>query len=124
MGGNVGEFPTLKKSELAVPSQVPETGVSKPGMATKRDDRSGRKKMGKGIRQWRQSHKLSQLACANRLNISHRYIRMLEKDERQPSLDLAIRMAETTERGCMCALGFQFCPQRNAQTGEGVSAPA
>lgn len=87
-------------------------------------DLQRRKLFSKGFRSWRISQKLSQVACASRLQISLRYVRMLDKGERVASSDLLARAARVTQRGCCCALGMIYCPQRAAGLMGGLSATA
>jgi len=58
-----------------------------------------RKILGRGIRQWRQFLKLSQPECAGRLQISVRYLQMLENGLRMPSGPFLMRLAMTTPQG-------------------------
>jgi len=92
-------------------------------MATKRDNPRHHKALARGIRQWRESHALEVLDCANLLEITERHMQLLESGQRRPSVDLLMRMANATRRGCRCAMGFQFCPQGCIASPGGLSAP-
>jgi DNA-binding XRE family transcriptional regulator len=93
-------------------------------MARKRGNPKDHQALARGTRQWRELQELEVADCANMLGITTRHMEYLESGQRRPSVDLMIKTAKVTPAGHCCAMGLEFCPQRKAQAGGGVSAPA
>ncbi|MCX6899801.1 MAG: helix-turn-helix transcriptional regulator [Verrucomicrobia bacterium] len=93
-------------------------------MAIKRGNPKDRKSLACGTRQWREAQELEVPDCADLLGISDRHLEYLESGQRRASVDLLVRMAKVTRRGCHCPMGYEFCPRRDARTGDGLPAPA
>lgn len=70
-------------------------------MAIKRGNTEDHKSLARGTRQWREAQNLEVPDCADLLGISDRHMEYLESGQRRASVDLLMRMANATRRGCI-----------------------